>query len=269
MATAFWALAPGPKMLNEFAELGFDYSINWCSNGTVDPTGSCRLTPKPIRWDYLQVPARKQLHDVYTALLKLQANYPALATGTSNYSLTGNVKYLGVQTDSLSVMVVGNFDVVTATGSIPFSAEGEWYDYLSTDSVQATGGTQSLNLMPGEYHVFTNKNLNASSISGSDTTTTTPPSSANLFLKISPNPVVSSATTVTFNLPTAADVSLVVYSISGKRMGVVDLGNRSAGQYTLPAGQLPVDPMAIPDGYYILEMITSNGTTHLPFLVIH
>ena len=25
----------------------------------------------------------------------------------------------------------------------------------------------------------------------------------------------------------------------------------------------------MPNGYYILEMITSNGTTHVPFIVIH
>src|SRR5664279_5946001 len=64
-AAAFWAMAPGPRMLTEFGELGYDYSINWCTNGTVDASGGCRLTPKPIRWDYLQDSSRKKLHDVY------------------------------------------------------------------------------------------------------------------------------------------------------------------------------------------------------------
>ena len=266
MSTAFWALAPGPKMLTEFGELGFDYSVNWCTNGTVDPSGSCRLTPKPIRWDYLQVPARKQLHDTYAALLTLRANYPSLATGATAYSLTGNVKYLGVQSDSLNVMVVGNFDVVTATGSIPFSAAGTWYDYLSGDSIAATGSAQALALAPGEYHVFTNKNLRAGI--GTDTTTTVV-ITAGLGLNIYPNPIVNGSAKLSYNLPSAASVSFVIYSISGKRMGVVDLGNRSAGQYTLPAYQLPVDPAGMPNGYYILEMVTSIGTTHLPFLILH
>jgi glycosidase len=269
MSTAFWALAPGPKMLTEFGELGFDYSVNWCSNGTVDPSGSCRLTPKPIRWDYLQVPARKKLHDTYAALLTLRANYPALATGETTYSLTGNAKYLQVETDSLTAMVVGNFDVAAASESVTFANSGTWYDYLSSDSVAATGGAQSINLAPGEYHVYLNKNLNATVDTTHDTTTTTPPTSSNLTLKISPNPVVSSVTTVTFNLPADASVTLVVYSISGKRLWTLDLGDRSAGKYTLPAGQLPVDPSGMPAGYYILQMITSNGTTHVPFLVLH
>jgi glycosidase len=267
MSTAFWALAPGPKMLTEFGELGFDYSVNWCPNGTVDASGTCRTDPKPIRWDYLAVPARRQLHDVYAALLKLRGAYPALATGGTTYSLTNNVKYLGVQTDSLGVMVVGNFDVVQATASIPFAAAGTWYDYLSSDSVRAAAGLQSLTLAPGEYHVFTNRNLNAS---GADTTTTTPiPPAPTLSLKISPNPIVNGAATVAFNLPVDATVNLVIYSISGKRMGALDLGSRSAGQYTIPASQLPVDPAGIPNGYYILELITGSGTTHLPFLILH
>jgi glycosidase len=272
MSTAFWALAPGPKMLTEFGELGFDYSINWCSNGTVDPSGSCRLTPKPIRWDYLQDSSRKKLHDTYASLLSLRANYPALATGTTNYSLSGSLKYLGVQTDSLGVMVVGNFDVLAGAGTIPFPTAGTWYDYLLPgDSVQATGSGANLTFTPGEYHVFTSKNLNGSGSTDTGTTVTPPPppSSSALSLSIYPNPVISSAATITYNLPAAANVSLVVYSISGQRMGIIDLGSRGAGQYTLLASQLPVDPIGMPNGYYILEMITSNGTTHLPFLVVH
>jgi glycosidase len=268
MSTAFWALAPGPKMLTEFGELGFDYSINWCTNGTVDPSGSCRLTPKPIRWDYLQDTARKKLHDVYAALLSLRSNYPGLITGQTSYSLTGNAKYLQVQSDSLSAMVVGNFDVVPAATSVTFATTGTWYDYLSTDSITATGSAQSIDLAPGEYHVYLNKNLNATTDTTTDTTTT-PPTSSNLTLKIYPNPVINTAATVSFNLPTDASVTFVVYSISGKRMGSLDLGDRPAGQYTLAASQLPVDPAGMPSGYYVLQMITTAGTTHIPFLVLH
>jgi len=270
MATAFWALAPGPKMLTEFGELGFDYSINWCPGDTVNAAGLCRTDPKPIRWDYLRDSSRKKLHDTYASLLKLRANYPALATGTTNYSLTGSVKYLGVRTDSLSVMVVGNFDVLAGAASIPFPSAGTWYDYLSTDTIVATGSAQELTFTPGEYHVFTNRNLNATADTTTDTTTTPPPPpTAGLSLKISPNPVVNSTATIRYNLPNAASVSFVVYSISGRRVGVLDLGNLGAGQYTLPVSELPGNPAIMPDGYYILEMITSSGTTHLPFLVIH
>jgi hypothetical protein len=271
MATAFWALAPGPKMLNEFAELGFDYSVNWCSNGTVDPSGSCRLTPKPIRWDYLQVPARKKLHDTYAALLTLRANYPALATGQTTYSLTGNTKFLQVQTDSLSVMVVGNFDVVSANESVQFSAAGEWYDYLSGDSITATGSPQSLQLAPGEYHVYLSKNQNAVDTTTTDTTTTTTPSTSNpLGLAMDPNPVAfGTSTVVTYQLPYAANSFLAIYTLTGQNLGAVNLGLQSAGPYTIQASQLPVNPANLPSGYYVLRLVTSAGTANVPFLVIH
>jgi 1,4-alpha-glucan branching enzyme len=267
MTTVFWGLAPGPKMLTEFGELGFDYSVNWCTNGTVDPSGSCRETPKPIRWDYLQDTSRKKLHDTYAAMMQLRTAYPELATGQTTYSLNGAIKYLEVVSDSLSAVAIGNFDVYTNIGNVSFPNAGTWYDYFSGTTFQATGNAQSFSLAPGEYHLFLDKNVN--SIDTTTDTTTTPPTSSNLTLKIYPNPVTNTAATVTFNLPTDASVTLVVYSVSGQRMGVLDMGSRPAGQYTLAASQLPVDPAGMPSGYYILEMITSNGTTHIPFLVIH
>lgn len=269
MATAFWALAPGPKMLTEFGELGFDYSINWCTNGSVDPSGSCRLVPKPVRWDYLLNPARKKLHDTYASLLHLRGSYPGLATGQSTYSLSGAAKYLQIKTDSLTVMVVGNFDVATASTSVTFANAGTWYDYLSRDSIAATGAAQSVTMSPGEYHVYVNRNLNGAS-SSHDTTgggPTPPPNS--LGLKIYPDPVVSGGSTfITYQLPIAGASSLVVYSISGRQIGIRDLGNQAAGSYTLQAGQLPVDPSLLPNGYYVLKLVSTAGTAHVPFLVI-
>ncbi|HEY7751243.1 MAG TPA: alpha-amylase family glycosyl hydrolase, partial [Ignavibacteriaceae bacterium] len=47
LAGAFYFTIPGPKMIWQFGELGYDYSINYpCM------TEACRLDPKPIRWDY-------------------------------------------------------------------------------------------------------------------------------------------------------------------------------------------------------------------------
>jgi Alpha amylase, catalytic domain len=269
MAAAFWALTPGPKMLTEFGELGFDYSINWCPNNTVDASGACRTDPKPIRWDYLQDTSRLQLHDAYAALLRLRDAYPALAIGETAYSLTGNVKYLQEVTSGLSVVVLGNFDVVTATGSIPFANAGTWYDYFSGKSIQATGSAQSITLAPGEYHVYTSKNINAADTTITDTIVA-PPLGNSLLLKVYPNPVVTSGgTTISYQLPVAGSSSLAVYSISGAQIGTVNLGNQAAGQYTLQAGQLPVDPSTLANGYYVLKLISAGGSVHVPFLVLH
>jgi hypothetical protein len=48
---------PGPKMIWQFGELGYDYSINTCSDG-VTISENCRTDSKPIRWDYRDVEQR-------------------------------------------------------------------------------------------------------------------------------------------------------------------------------------------------------------------
>src|SRR2546430_6688295 len=78
MAAAFCFMMPGPKMIWQFGELGYDYSITSCHPGNTIPQpypgDQCRTDAKPIRWDYLQNANRRHLYQVYTSLLKLRNN---------------------------------------------------------------------------------------------------------------------------------------------------------------------------------------------------
>ncbi|MEO8110285.1 MAG: alpha-amylase family glycosyl hydrolase [Ginsengibacter sp.] len=159
MAAAFLFTIPGPKMLWQFGELGYDYPINYCQDGSVN--NNCRTDPKPIRWDYLQQPARKKLHDVYSALIKLRFNnlYKNLFTSnTIQQDFTGAFKTLKLSQGGASIVVIGNFDVVPQTSSVTFQNAGIWYDYLNGTTITATGAPQSFTLQPGEYHVYLNMN---------------------------------------------------------------------------------------------------------------
>jgi 1,4-alpha-glucan branching enzyme len=154
---AFFFTLPGPKMIWQFGELGYDYSINYCQDGSNN--GNCRTDPKPIRWDYLQNPARKELHDVYSNLIKLRFNTSyrdAFISNTSQQSLSGAFKWITLSGTTGKIVVVGNFDVVSQTGSVIFPNAGIWYDYLNGTTISATGASQSFTLAPGEYHVYTN-----------------------------------------------------------------------------------------------------------------
>jgi hypothetical protein len=101
MAAAFWAMIPGPKMIWQFGELGYDFSINTCSNGvTVDNT--CRLSTKPIKWDYYNITGRRALFEVYKQLLALKKTPNYLTTFTTSnvsYDLSANTKWLKLVTD--------------------------------------------------------------------------------------------------------------------------------------------------------------------------
>jgi hypothetical protein len=160
MAAAFWAMQPGPKMIWEFGELGYDSSINLCSNGNTDV--SCRLDPKPPHWNYYNDANRKGLYDVYKDLIHLKTykDYASTFTnGNVNYNLSDTIKWESVAGSNLSVMVVGNFGVRTKTATVTFPATGTWYSYLSTKTITVNTTSYSITLQPGEYYVYTNKNI--------------------------------------------------------------------------------------------------------------
>jgi 1,4-alpha-glucan branching enzyme len=266
MGAAFWALFPGPKMLWQFGELGYDYSINYCPNGTVDPSGTCRLDPKPIRWDYLQNSNRKKLHDVYQAMMQLRGNYPALDTGKVSYDLASAFKSLAVSATGISAVVMGNFDVSPNTGSVTFPVQGTWYNYFSGDSVVATGSSQSFILNAGEYRVYTTLKMQVDT-SGSDTTTTTPVSA--LALHINPNPVVNTAPPVVeFDLPSDGTCSLVIYSTMGQRLASVDMGQLSKGKHTWQPGGFPMNLSLYPSGVYFARLFCNGQSTLTRFMVM-
>ncbi len=162
MAASFWAMTPGPKMLWQFGELGYDYSINTCENLTID--NSCRTSPKPIKWDYLADENRKALNTVYSKLLTLRKvpDYlPTFVTSNITYDLGGNFKKLQVNSGALKITVVGNFGVVTETGNVTFQNNGTWYNYLQGGTRNATGLSESITLQPGEYYVYLDRDPTA------------------------------------------------------------------------------------------------------------
>ncbi len=166
MSAAIWSMIPGPKMMWQFGELGYEYSINTCPNLSI--SNNCRTDPKPIKWDYLQNADRKALFDVYSKLLTLRTSPQFTSTFTTgvianNYNLTGTVKQLKVFDPNLSVVAIGNFDVVSQFAVVSFPSNGTWYNYLnpSAPPITVSGfGVVMPSLQPGEYYVFTSKDAN-------------------------------------------------------------------------------------------------------------
>ncbi|MEP7080115.1 MAG: alpha-amylase family glycosyl hydrolase [Ginsengibacter sp.] len=156
LAAAFFLTLPGPKMIWQFGELGYDFSINYCGDGTIN--NACRTDSKPIRWDYFQQANRKKLYNVYSALngLRKGAQFKdAFTTNSSDQSLGGFFKYVILNSTPNKLVAIGNFDVVPQTSSVTFPVAGTWYDYLNGGTINATGGSQSFTLQPGEYFVYT------------------------------------------------------------------------------------------------------------------
>ncbi|QNR84809.1 alpha-amylase [Pedobacter riviphilus] len=143
LVAAFLFSIPGPKMIWQFGELGYDINIDF--NG--------RTGEKPIKWDYYTDPNRKALYDAYARLIRLKKNNSIFNSTNSTYSLAGGVKYIKLIEGANTVVVVGNFDVVNQTANIDFGSAGAWVDAIGS-SINLSSNSYNRTLAPGEYHIF-------------------------------------------------------------------------------------------------------------------
>jgi hypothetical protein len=153
LAHTFLIPIPGPKMIWQFGELGYDYSINYCpDNGTI--SDACRTAAKPVRWDYRDVAERYKVYKVISALNQLKKTEALFSTQDFDIDLGGLGKRIHLNSATKNAVVVGNFNV-TSINMVPgFQHTGTWYDYFTgnTISVNDLGASQSFN--PGEYHIY-------------------------------------------------------------------------------------------------------------------
>ena len=157
LISAFFYLFPGPKMIWEFGELGYDYPINYCVDGTIN--NNCRLDPKPIRWDYYNVLLRRRIYDVDRAIIQLRQQN-AFRDGDLEISVASQFeKKMRYRHPDMDIVVAGNFHLAERTFAPVFTRTGWWYDYLSGDSLQVTDVNMNLTYAAGEYHVYTTKRL--------------------------------------------------------------------------------------------------------------
>lgn len=234
-ASSLFFTIPGPKMIWQFGERGYDKSIFACADNTIpQPYGTnegCKLVRKEPRWQYMQDTKRKRLYDITAALLKLRTTQPALFTSTDfTYSLTGAVKYFKISEPNLSALIVANFDVIPSSTLVTFQSSGTWYDYLTGATYSATGTAQSIQLQPGEYHVYLNKNITAG-IPTAVFDITAPLST--LEAAVYPNPANSSSV-IELNIPETGPVRIDMYDMAGQQLPVVFSGNLSKGIHFVP-----------------------------------
>ncbi|OFX89562.1 MAG: hypothetical protein A2W99_14660 [Bacteroidetes bacterium GWF2_33_16] len=146
----FFIPIPGPKMIWQFGELGYDYSIDY----------DCRVCNKPIRWDYYQVAGRKRIYDVYSALNNLKNTYPVFSTTDYSIVQSGKLKFIYLNSTDMNVVIVGNFDMETKNVIPNFQKTGQWYEFYSGDSITVTSTLGEIALKQGEYRLYTDVKLN-------------------------------------------------------------------------------------------------------------
>lgn len=155
--TAFFLTVPGPKMIWQFGELGYDYSIN--SNESGEISEEYRTHRKPIRWDYFSDANRKNLYDVYAKLTSLRNSHPDLFEG--NVTLTwkvgvsdwNNGRSLALEnTTGKKIVVLGNFTQAATNITFP-AAAGSWNNYFAGKHEAVS---ETVPLAAHEFVLYTN-----------------------------------------------------------------------------------------------------------------
>jgi 1,4-alpha-glucan branching enzyme len=163
LAGAFYFTIPGPKMIWQFGELGYDKSID--ENG--------RTGNKPILWNYFDVQERKNIYNTWSQLIQLKLKYDIFKT--SEFTLNvGNPNGLNTihltKTDATElkyVTIIGNFGVTTQNINPSFQQTGNWFSLLEDNTeINVTNVNTPISLAPGEFKVY---GSSAATLSNDDT----------------------------------------------------------------------------------------------------
>lgn len=154
----FYITIPGPKMIWQFGELGYDYSINYCPDGTISE--DCRTSAKPIRWDYFSDSDRQDLYWVYAQMIKLKTEQAAFREGSFSMDLSGMGKRMWIAHEDLNVVIAANFSDNGFDMQPGFQHSGIYYDYFTGEEINVDVNNQpSVYFEPGDFHVWLDQNL--------------------------------------------------------------------------------------------------------------
>jgi 1,4-alpha-glucan branching enzyme len=156
LVSAFFYPLPGPKMLWQFGELGYDVSINY--NG--------RTGNKPLPWGdqdslhYDRDENRIKLYKATAAIINLVNDHSRVfEEGDFSWTPSGQFRRINVSHEDMDVTIAGNFGVTDGSMQPEFQHTGTWYDFFSGRAFEVTTTSASVALAAGEFHIYVDQPL--------------------------------------------------------------------------------------------------------------
>ena len=161
-AAALFFTIPGPKMIWQFGERGYDIPIDFIS----------RVSAKPPHWEYMADVNRLKLWNTYATLINLRLSNPSVFNNpvftydfNDNNGLFKRFQIADTASAGIKITVIANMDVTAQTRTVIFQTAGNWKSYISNGTGTGINGltatafniaaaSQSITLQPGEYHVY-------------------------------------------------------------------------------------------------------------------
>ncbi|MFZ1632297.1 MAG: alpha-amylase family glycosyl hydrolase [Chitinophagales bacterium] len=245
LAGAFFFPIPGPKMMWQFGELGYDISID----------NPCRVCNKPILWNYYDVAARLRINQVWSELIKLKTTYPAFSTTNFALNVGGFGKRINLNNDAMNVTVIGNFDVNNGTVAPNFQHTGFWYEYFSGDTLNVADINAPISLLPGEYRLYTDVKLNTPDIIISIEDIQ---SALQHELTIAPNPS-SDIFTFSADIQNAGPAQIEIFNMSGALVFSTTVSGVQPGTFNYTWNSANTNGAAAENGIYLVKINTADG----------
>jgi 1,4-alpha-glucan branching enzyme len=262
LAAAFFLTLPGPKMIWQFGEVGYDVSIE-------DP---CRVCEKPILWNYFREEDRNKLYRTVAALNSLRREHEVFRSDATQVDLwlnhSAGIKRIRLSHTSMNVIIVGNFGVGSHAINPLFYHTGWWYDYFSGDSLYVTDTGALLDLAPGEFRIYTDTLIEPAEpglLALDDQQVVLP-----MTLALSqnyPNPF-NASTRIDFSVPNESRVSLVIYDLLGKEIKRLVDGTRPPGEYSVVWDGRDKHGRTVASGVYFYVLSTEDRTITKKLLVL-
>lgn len=246
LVSSFFYTIPGPKMIWQFGELGYDYSIDY--NG--------RLGEKPIRWDYYNHYQRKYLHDMISVLTDLKVNKDIFETDDYSLSLSGSMKRIELNNDSMNIRIIGNFGLSSSSINPNFSHTGQWFDLFNVNTLDVENTTSDIELQPGEYRIYSDVFIEIPEIG---TGIENPFADKKFISQVFPNPSNSSFT-IDFYLSENKNVSLKIYNIFGQEIKTIVDSKLSQGKHKYLWNADNAKGLKVSSGIYFYSLSYGNNT---------
>ncbi|WP_419869486.1 alpha-amylase family glycosyl hydrolase [Chryseobacterium sp. CT-SW4] len=243
---------PGPKMIWQFGELGYEFSINRCADGSI--SSGCRTDEKPVAFTlgYDTNTNRKSIYDTWAQIISIRNSYPVFQSKTytvESNNLTNNpnglITRIYVYDDSITngvknIVVIANYDTSSQNVIPYFPYAGQWKNLMDNTISNITSTTTPITLAPGEFKIFGNYTGSLSVIDEN--------AGNKLSLQIAENPVRNGT------------AKLVYHKVNNGQIVIYDTGGKKIDSFQLKGSEGTYEKRVnYPSGTYLIHLNTDTG----------
>lgn len=251
---AVFLTIPGPKMIWQFGELGYEFSINRCEDGSIK--NDCRTAPKPIAFElgYHNDTQRKSVYDTWAKILDLRNKNAVFSSKTfavESGNLTPKIYIWDDRipsTDLKNVVILANFTTAPLEVIPYFPYTGMWTNLMDNSTFQVNDTAAPMTIEAGGFRIFGNATSTLSTVNVN--------ASKETKLEVLENPSLNNVLKIKYS--NAKKGYINVFDMSGKVIKTFSLKHQSGEESLIHQ---------LPKGLYVLQLNSEQGNAVSKILI--